>query len=330
MKKILCNYYVTYRCNAECEFCDFKHHDKYRNSPHAGLNDVLANLEQLKSIGIKIVDFTGGEPLLNPGLPEMLAGAKRLGMLTSVTTNCLLYPRKAEKLKGKIDLLHFSLDSMIPEKHNRIRGSESFNHVMYSIERALSLGEKPDLLFTVTEDNFYEIKDMYEFVKKLKLILILNPVFSHYRNEKISEDALSMIEEYSKLPFVYLSKGFLRIRRKGGNDVYNPVCRAVSSVIVISPDNRLLLPCYHRAEASIPVNGDLVNTLSSEKYNYYLKKEGRLDFCKGCTINCYFEPSFALSLNKYMIDGIPGKIKYIATKYIYQRFLRGVSRTAVF
>ncbi|MFC1492522.1 radical SAM protein [candidate division KSB1 bacterium] len=330
MKRILCNYYVTYRCNAGCEFCDFRHHDKFRSSPHAGLEDVLDNLAQLKKTGIRIVDFTGGEPLLNPDLPEMLAAAKSMGMMTSVTTNCLLYPKKAGELKGKVDLLHFSLDSIIPDKHNRIREADCYNHVMFSIEKALSLGERPDILFTVTEHNYHEIEDLYALTSKLKLILILNPVFSHHRNEVISEDALTTIEELSKLPYIYLSRGFLRIRRQGGNNINDPVCKAVSRVIVISPDNKLILPCYHRAESAIPIKGDLKAAMAADKYKYYLKNEGRFRFCRGCTINCYLEPSFALSLNKYMFDGIPGKIKYIKTKFFYQRFTKGINKSAVF
>ncbi|MCP4724556.1 MAG: radical SAM protein [bacterium] len=329
MKRILCNYYVTYRCNAGCEFCDFRHHDKFKNSPHASLADVLDNLAQLKKIGIRIIDFTGGEPLLNPDLPEMLAAAKSIGMMTSVTTNCMLYPKKAGELKGKIDLLHFSLDSIIPEEHNRIREADCYNHVMYSIEKALSLGENPDILFTVTEHNYQEIEELYAFTKKLKLILILNPVFSHHRNEIIPEDALTTIEELSRLPYIYLSRGFIRIRRQGGNNIDDPVCKAVSSVIVISPDNNLMLPCYHRAETAIPINGDLRTALASDKYMHYLENEGRFGFCKGCTINCYFEPSFALSLNKFMFDGIPGKIKYITTKFLYQKIIKGLNKSTV-
>ena len=73
--------------------------------------EVEANFKSLKKLGVRVIDFTGGEPLLHRELPEFLALAKEMGFITTVTTNGMLYPKYAEKLKGKIDMLHFSLDS---------------------------------------------------------------------------------------------------------------------------------------------------------------------------------------------------------------------------
>ena len=45
----------------------------------------------------------------------------------------------------------------------------------------------------------------------------------------------------------------------GGNDPKDPVCRAVSSTVVISPENKLLLPCYHfkKDEDAVPIENNL-------------------------------------------------------------------------
>ncbi|MCU0353574.1 MAG: radical SAM protein, partial [Cytophagales bacterium] len=58
---VLCNYYLTYRCNATCGFCDIWE----RPSPYATPENVLKNLTDLKRLGVKVIDFTGGEPLLH-------------------------------------------------------------------------------------------------------------------------------------------------------------------------------------------------------------------------------------------------------------------------
>jgi len=308
MRHILCNYYVTYKCNASCAFCEFSDHAKYRHSPHARLEDFRDNLPHLKKAGVRIIDFTGGEPLLNTALPDMLTLARQANMLTTITTNCLLYPKRGESIRGLVDLLHFSLDSFDPERHNSIRGADCFNHVMLSIEKALSLGEKPDILFTVTRENFREIEDVYRFTRKLRLILILNPVFPYFKDEPLPEDALTAMEQHAKKPYVYLSRGFIKLRREGGNNTKKPVCRAVSRTIAISPDNELLLPCFHRHVAKIPVDGDLTKAMQSELYKEYQAQQGRLPFCENCVINCYFEPSFALSLNRFMWSGLSGKL----------------------
>ena len=95
---LLCNYYVTTKCNARCIFCDI-----YKKpGRHADMNHVRENLRDLKKLGVAFVDFTGGEPLLHPHLPEILSFSKKLGLRSTVTTNTLLYPKFADQLKGKI------------------------------------------------------------------------------------------------------------------------------------------------------------------------------------------------------------------------------------
>src|SRR6478609_7436806 len=154
---VLCNYYVTYRCNATCSFCDIWE----KPSPYITLEQAENNFRDLKKLGVKVIDFTGGEPLLHRDLGELLSLAKSHGFVTTVTTNALLYPKYAEKLKGKIDMLHFSLDSPDKEEHDRMRGVACYDFVMESIKVAKQLGERPDILFTVFEENIHLIPRMY-------------------------------------------------------------------------------------------------------------------------------------------------------------------------
>ena len=83
---VLCNYYVTYRCNATCHFCDIWE----KPSPYANPDTVRQNLTELKKLGVKVIDFTGGEPLLHREIDLLLHEAKKLGFITTLTTNCLL------------------------------------------------------------------------------------------------------------------------------------------------------------------------------------------------------------------------------------------------
>ena len=88
-RPVLCNYYVTYRCNAKCSFCDIWE----KPSPYITLESVSSNLPALKKLGVKVIDFTGGEPLLHRQMPEILQMAKEMGFITTLTTNALLYPK---------------------------------------------------------------------------------------------------------------------------------------------------------------------------------------------------------------------------------------------
>lgn len=319
---ILCNYYLTERCNAYCGFCAFGDHARYAGTRHAVTADVLRNLPALKKLGVRFVDFTGGEPLLHPDLPEILRAAHALGLRTSVTTNGLLYPKRAEELRGGVDLLHFSLDAARAELHDAMRGVPCFDAVMESIALARALGEFPDIIFTVTGENAGEMEGVYELCVRWGLVLLLNPLFAHDSPQSLSTATLDAIEAFAARPMVYLNPSFLTLRRAGGNDPARPLCRAVSRVVVISPRNELLLPCYHFHTERIPIGGDLLRVHASGMVREHRRMEGRHAFCRGCTINCYFEPSFAFPTSRLGLAAAPSKVKYGFAKYIRQPLLR--------
>ncbi len=320
---LLCNYYLTYRCNAYCSFCNFADHEQFGKTPLAKIEDVKSNLTQLAKLGVKFVDLTGGEPLLHKDIVEIVTFAKELNFQTSITTNALLYHKYAEQLAGKVNLLHFSLDSPDRDEHNKIRGVNCFDAVIKSIELAKSLGEYPDILFTATNETFKKLPLMHEIALKYDLVLIVNPVFSYFGNPGLSMEAVDYITEYiDGKKNIYINEAFLKLRKDGGNKTSDPKCKAVSRVIVISPDNRIILPCYHLSNESIAIDRPIKEIRASEKIKYFKKMEGRFDFCEGCTINCYFEPSFAFPMNYYSLVSISSKVKYSYNKLIKQKIAK--------
>lgn len=318
---VLCNYYVTYRCNARCGFCDIWE----RPSPYVNEQSVLSNLRDLKQLGVKVIDFTGGEPLLHQQIDLLLSSAKDLGFITTLTTNCLLYPKWADKLRGKVDMLHFSLDAGEKELHDKSRGVPCFDFVMKSIEIARDLNERPDIIFTVTEENIGQIPLIYEKIcLPNQLILILNPVFNYNSVDAgvgLSESSMDIISRWGKRKYVFLNDAFIALRRDGGNQINDPVCKAASSTIVISPDNELLLPCYHLGIESLPIKDNLKELFYSDEVQRLIEMEGRYPECSGCTINCYMQPSFAVEMNRYWWKSIPSTVKYNKLKGTWKKLL---------
>lgn len=320
---LLCNYYVTYRCNAYCEFCHFGIHENFINTPYAKLEDFKSNVSQLRKLGVKFIDLTGGEPLLNKNIHHMAKYAHELGMQTSITTNTLLYPKFAEGLAGNVNLLHFSLDSPDEDEHNKIRKVNCYKSIFKSIEIAKSLGEFPDIIFTVTNDIYKKLPLMYDIASKHQLVLLVNPVFSYFGNPGLSIEAIDYIEEFiAGKVNIYMNRGFLKLRRDGGNDISKPLCKAVSRVVVISPSNEIIIPCFHFSSEKIPIDKPIAEIRKSERVKYFKKNEGRLDFCQGCTVNCYFEPSFAFPTNVYSFMSLDSKFKYSYNKLIKQKIQR--------
>lgn len=314
-KPVLCNYYVTYRCNAACSFCDIWE----RPSPYVTLAQVEENLRDLKLLGVKVIDFTGGEPLLHRHIADFLALAKGMGFITTLTTNTLLYPKLAEHLAGNVDMLHFSLDSTDAARHNASRGVDCFAHLQKSIAIAQGLGERPDILFTVTDQNVAEIPQLHqEYVVEKGLHVILNPMFEYHSvGENLGSNTLAQLYAWAARPGVYLNTAFLDLRRQGGNHITAPMCRAGSSTIVISPENALVLPCYHLGLHQIPLEGKLLERWQSAEVQSLIAQEGKLPGCQGCVVNCYMEPSMAVETGPYFWKSAMSTMKYALEKWVY-------------
>lgn len=318
---VLCNYYLTYKCNAKCGFCDIWQ----QPSPYVTLENVTANLNDLKKMGVKVIDFTGGEPLLHRQLPEILSLAKDHGFITTVTTNGLLYPKKARALAGLIDMLHFSLDAYDREQHDSLRGVKCYDSVRQSIDIALELGERPDILFTAFAHNLDQVAPVYKNITSPNnLVLILNPAFDYHdvsTGQPFTAKALSELRAWGKKPLVYLNEAFIALLEDGGNRVDKPVCRAGSSTVVISPANELVAPCYHLQKEAFTLNNNLTEVYNRPATRQALAMEGRHPECAGCTINCYMQPSFAIEVNKYFWRALPSTLKYNRMKGTWKQLI---------
>ncbi len=313
---VLCNYYVTYRCNSKCSFCDIWE----KPSPYITLENVEQNLLDLKKLGVKVIDFTGGEPLLHREIDTFFALAKKLGFITTLTTNTLLYPKYAEKLKGNVDMLHFSLDSPVKEEHDKSRGVACFDSLIKSIEIAKSVGEWPDIIFTVHEGNIHQIQQVYdEITMPNNLILLLNPMFEYNGvGKELDKKSLLKLKKWGRKKLVYINNGFLKLREEGGNQTLKPACKAMSTTVVISPENKMILPCYHLGLEEIAIENNLFDLRNSDKVKTEIKKEGTHEKCQGCTVNCYMQPSFAVHINKYFWAALPSTLKYSWEKKMWK------------
>lgn len=319
MKPILLHYYVTYRCNARCAFCTIWDPAVWNHRATPTWEQMEANLRAARNLGCRFVDFTGGEPLLYPDLPRALRLAKTLGYRTSVTTNCLLYPRRAKELVGQVDLLHFSLDAADRGKHDAGRGSPCFDRVMESLDLARSLGERPDILFTATNETYPEMEPLVRLAQRLKTVLIVSPEFGYFGNSTLRTEALGHLEQFDGEPYVYVNRALHRLIRSGGNDPNRPTCRAVEAVIAISPDDHLLLPCFHHQQDRVRISGRLDVVRRSALVSAYAHNDGRHPFCKGCTINCYMDPSFLYRMDAYLLLSLRAKAKYTIDKFVSRR-----------
>ncbi|PMB51293.1 molybdenum cofactor biosynthesis protein MoaA [Fischerella thermalis CCMEE 5201] len=323
MAPLVANYYLTYRCNARCHFCNIW---ALEPGKEADFETIKHNLQDLRRLGVKYVDFTGGEPLLRQDVGQIYTEAKRQGFYTSITTNTILYPQKAKEIQGLVDFLNFSLDGADAETHDHSRGVKIFDNLVESVKIAKSLGEFPVLNHTVTAQNYECIDEVGELGKNLGVRVWLNPAFTaheHYNsNKNPTPQMVAAIEATAKkYKNVGYNKAALAFIEAGGNDTKNPRCKAVDAVIAISPNDELLLPCYHFAQTGVPIQGRLYELYrESEEVENYRQSQGKLKVCEGCTVWCYLIPSFFMGVDKYWwLNQVTYASEFLARKRFLQR-----------
>lgn len=315
MPPLLANYYLTYKCNSRCTYCDIP--VKPENIPikETSAEVIIENLAALKRLGVKVVDFTGGEPLIYKKLPEVLRAAKQMGFYTSIANTGTLYPGKAKELAGLVDDLKFSLSTIDPDSYKKERGINGFARVIESIKIAKSLGEQPSIIATATPESIWHMENVIGLAQELGVVVLLGPVFDYFGQDTLGEAGIKELHRLSKFDNVTVNWAFTQFFLDGGNQVKAPRCRAISSTIVISPDDHLLLPCYHMHDERLKIkheNGrsNLDEMWHSMHVQERRKQEGAWDFCQGCTIWCYFETSFLWPPDKYFFLNLKSKARW--------------------
>lgn len=150
------------KCNLSCTHC-------YSYSSPSALGGlpverVCQTIGDAAAIGYKAVAFSGGEPLVYPGLATALRHARTLGLATSVTTNgTLLDAARLEELREIVDVLAISLDGP-PELHNAIRGSSTaFERMLTGLTNARAAGMRIGFIHTLTRNSWEHLGWLAEF-----------------------------------------------------------------------------------------------------------------------------------------------------------------------
>jgi|GEM_PF-2735889 len=119
---------LTFRCNCHCSYCDFPRHAEEEMDTAT----IVSLLEKLRKSGTFRLSISGGEPLLRPDLPEILQAAKRLGFITSLVSNGMLFEEKLHYLDD-VDYYLCTLEG--DEKtHDEIRGTGAFSSTLAGLQ----------------------------------------------------------------------------------------------------------------------------------------------------------------------------------------------------
>jgi len=161
---------LTNRCNLNCIHC------YNRSGPENGLHNELATgealalIDDLATMGVPLILFTGGEPLLREDIWVLADHARRRGIMTALSTNgTLITPEVAEKIKaGGIGYAGISLDGATAETHNRFRGTaDAFERSIAAFAHCRDAGVRCGVRVTLTRENNAELPALIDLAEEI-------------------------------------------------------------------------------------------------------------------------------------------------------------------
>ena len=159
---------ISYLCNLECPTC-FRWTSK-PDEHELTVGEWKTVLAKLKAwLGTFNLTFTGGEPFLRKDILEIFKFASANGIVTQVVSNGSFIDKALARqiVASGLDGLTLSLNSMVPEIHNRTRGtSGAFDEVMRAIDNLRDRnGMRLSLSTTVVKEGIKGLIDVLEFAK---------------------------------------------------------------------------------------------------------------------------------------------------------------------
>ncbi len=166
---------LTYACNNACHHC-YNEARRDLGVSHTASPPPLSTdawrllLDKLLTIGVPYVIFTGGEPTLRDDLPDLVAYAEGLGMITGLNTNGR---RLADAhlcgalAQAGLDHVQITLNSTCPEVHDRLSGASAWAETVAGIRRSLAAGLHVLTNTTLLRENVAEAEQLPAFLHSL-------------------------------------------------------------------------------------------------------------------------------------------------------------------
>ncbi|MFD8482262.1 GTP 3',8-cyclase MoaA [Kitasatospora sp. NPDC059673] len=139
---------LTDRCNLRCTYCMPEEGLNWLGKPELLTDEEIVRLVGLAvgSLGVREVRFTGGEPLLRPGLVSVITACAALDPRPeiSLTTNGIGLARVAASLRDAgVDRVNVSIDTLNPETFVRLTRRRRHQDVLDGLMAAEAAGLRP-------------------------------------------------------------------------------------------------------------------------------------------------------------------------------------------
>jgi len=291
----------TLHCNMKCGYCAIWQNQQPED--RAVRERVFARMDEAADFGVFAWSFSGGEPLMNPNMPDYIEYASYKGFFTSMPTNGLALKKYAEACV-KLDQLEVSIDTLDREKFAKRRGVDGLPTILVALDYILGKLDHHTIQINAAVDleNLDDLEALAEFCTERGLLLhteaVHNVVRTTWKTEdvELEKEALDKVAAYvlklkKEFKCVRFYTNYYKFYRDDGFNEKFP-CRSASHLVNMRPDGSIQFPCafvhLHRGAPDM----SLREIYESPEVRKIIAQSPQMwDFCKGCKIGCPYEVS---------------------------------------
>lgn len=253
---------ITNRCNQKCAFCHAK------GKKDVSVDDVKTILQHLSEIPIHDIILTGGEPLLNKAVFQIMNALQENNIDMDMCSNGSLVSRSiAKELKKYLSEISISLDTVSPIIYKELRGVDMLPKVYQGIDNLLSENIEVHLTCVVNQRNKTEVENIIKTavqlgVRSVSFLRIIPDIATNFNQTQelaISnlecEEVLKVINECRKI--YPLSINTKRLK----NNICNEECGAGSNILGLTTEGCLVNCIMNRNSSSFDL---LQNSVTEE------------------------------------------------------------------
>ena len=184
------------RCNLRCTYCYANVNNRFDSVTSEGFTkqEVFDMVDELYSMGTRLIFLLGGEPLLHEHIGEIIDYIVSKGIMLHLITNGTLIKRKMKEI-SKAHVICVSLDG--PKAFNDMyRGKGTYDVIIDNIKAALANKLPIRIHPVLTKDSLRILPQLLDLCKELNIVITYSP--ANYLGTTDFEDFKITNEEYKK------------------------------------------------------------------------------------------------------------------------------------
>lgn len=197
---------LTYRCNSKCLYCQLWN----SASKELDTKEILSILDELVTMGMRWISFTGGEPLLREDIGEIIDHVSKMSTKISINSNGILVNEKISQIRN-IDRISLSFDGP-KHVHDLLRGRGSHDKVIEAIRIARSNNIQTVLNTVLSKYNLDHVDYILKIAEQFGIKVLFQPATTFILGGNTINPVAPLEEECKKVIAKLITKKKIKDR----------------------------------------------------------------------------------------------------------------------